>query len=398
MPELTTQRIQHINEPSTIRMSRLSRELKEQGKDVINLSLGEPDFDTPAHIRKAAMEAIEQGYTHYPPVAGYPELKQAIIEKFKRDNNLTFSPSQIVVSNGAKQAIINIVLSLIEKGDEVLVPSPFWVSYPEMIKLSEGKTVYISGSMQNDYKITPEQLEAAITPRTKAFIYSSPCNPTGSYYTYEELKGLAAVFARYPHVYIISDEIYEHINYTGKHTSIAQFPELEGRVIVINGVSKAFAMTGWRIGYMGGPEWLAKASDKVQGQFTSGACSISQRASIAALTMDLSPTYEMRDQFRKRRDLVIEKIKQIPNIKYTVPQGAFYLFPDVSYYYGKQHEGVTIRDADDLCMYLLDKAFVSLVPGTGFGCPECIRMSFAASEENLAKAIDRIKDCLSKLQ
>jgi aspartate aminotransferase len=398
MPELTTQRIQHINEPSTIRMSRLSRELKDRGLDVINLSLGEPDFDTPMHIRKAAIEAIEQGYTHYPPVAGYPELKEAIIQKFKRDNNLSYSPSQIVVSNGAKQAIINVVLSLIEVGDEVIVPSPFWVSYPEMIKLSEGRTVYVHGSLENDYKITPEQLEAAITPRTKAFIYSSPCNPTGSYYTYDELKGLAEVFAKYPHIYIISDEIYEHINYTGKHTSIAQFPEITERVIVVNGVSKAFAMTGWRIGYMAGPEWLAKASDKVQGQFTSGACSISQRASIAALTSDLTPTYEMRDHFRKRRDLVIEKLKEIPGFKYSIPQGAFYLFPDVSYYYGKHHEGMVVRDADDLCMYLLDKAYVSLVPGTGFGCSECIRMSFAASEENLAKAIDRIKDSLAKLQ
>jgi aspartate aminotransferase len=398
MPDLTTQRIQHINEPSTIRMSRLSRELKEQGVDVINLSLGEPDFDTPEHIRNAAMEAIREGYTHYPPVAGYPELKQAIIEKFKRDNGLTYTASQIVVSNGAKQAIINVILSLIEKGDEVIVPSPFWVSYPEMIKLSEGRTVHVHGSLENDYKITPEQLEEAITPRTKAFIYSSPCNPTGSYYTYDELKGLAEVFARYPHIFIISDEIYEHINYTGKHTSLAQFSEISDRVVVVNGVSKAFAMTGWRIGYMAGPEWLAKASDKVQGQFTSGACSISQRASIAALTSDLGPTYEMRDHFRKRRDLVIEKLKEIPGIKYTIPQGAFYLFPDVSYYYGKTHEGVAIRDADDLCMYLLDKAYVSLVPGTGFGCAECIRMSFAASEENLAKAIDRVREALAKLK
>jgi aspartate aminotransferase len=398
MPELITQRIQHINEPSTIRMSRLSRELKEKGFDVINLSLGEPDFDTPAHIKKAAVEAIEGGYTHYPPVAGYPELKAAIIEKFKRDNNLDFTPGQIVVSNGAKQAIINVILSLIEEGDEVIVPAPFWVSYPEMIKLAEAKTVHVHGSLENDYKITPQQLEATITPRTKAFIYSSPCNPTGSYYTYEELKGLVEVFARNPHIYIISDEIYEHINYTGKHTSIAQFPELKDRVIVVNGVSKAFAMTGWRIGYMAGPEWLAKACDKVQGQFTSGACTISQRASIAALTGDMTPTNEMREHFRRRRDLVIEKVKEIPGIKYNVPQGAFYLFPDVSYYYGKKYEGGVIRDADDLCMYLLDNAYVSLVPGTGFGSPECIRLSFATSEENISKAMDRVKESLSRLE
>jgi aspartate aminotransferase len=398
MPELITQRIQHINEPSTIRMSRLSRELKEKGKDVINLSLGEPDFDTPEHIRKAAMEAIEQGYTHYPPVAGYPELKAAIIEKFKRDNNLTFTADQIVVSNGAKQAIINVVLSLVEEGDEVIVPAPFWVSYPEMIKLAEAKTVHVHGTLENDYKITPEQLEATITPRTKAFIYSSPCNPTGSYYTYDELKGLVEVFARHPHIYIISDEIYEHINYSGKHTSIAQFEELKDRVVVVNGMSKAFAMTGWRIGYMAGPEWLAKASDKLQGQFTSGACSISQRASIAALTGDMTPTRDMVKHFHSRRDMVIEKIKEIPGIKYNVPQGAFYLFPDVSYYYGKKHANGVIRDADDLCMYLLDNAYVSMVPGTGFGSPECVRLSFATSEENIAKAMDRVKESLSRLE
>ncbi|MGZ5303003.1 MAG: pyridoxal phosphate-dependent aminotransferase, partial [Bacteroidia bacterium] len=344
-----------------------------------------------------AIQSINDGFTHYPPVAGYLELKKAITEKFQRENNLTYQPNQVVVSTGAKQSIINIILSIVEKGDEVLVPSPFWVSYPEMIKMAEATPVFIKANIDNDYKITPEQLEAAITPKTKAVIYSSPSNPTGSYYTEDELRSLAEVFQRHTHVYVISDEIYEHINFTGKHTSIAQLPGMYERTIVVNGVSKAFAMTGWRIGYMAGPEWIAKACEKLQGQFTSGASSISQRATLAALTSSLEPTYKMRDAFKERRDLVMKKMERLYNCKYNVPQGAFYLFPDVSCYFGKSYNGKTVSNAEDLSMYLLEEARVTVVSGAGFGCDSCIRISFAASKEDLSTALDRIADALEKL-
>jgi aspartate aminotransferase len=397
MAEKEAQRIQNIHESSTLRMAKLSRELKAQGLDIINLSLGEPDFDTPEHIRDAAKKAIDDGYTHYPPVAGYPDLKDAIVNKFKRENNLAYKPSQVVVSTGAKQSIINVILSIVEKGDEVIVPSPFWVSYPEMIKLAEAKPVFVKADLKNDYKITPQQLEAAITPKTKAIIYSSPCNPTGSFFSREELQALVDVLMRYPNIYVISDEIYEHINFSGKHTSIAQFPEMYDRTIVINGVSKAFAMTGWRIGYMAGPEWIAKASEKIQGQFTSAASSISERATLAALNGSLEPTYKMRDAFKERRDLVMEKMKNLYECKYNVPEAAFYLFPDVSCYFGRSFNGTVVKDAEDLAMYLLEEAKVTVVSGAGFGCDECIRLSFAASKENLSEALDRMATALNKL-
>ncbi len=397
MAEKVAQRILNIHESSTLRMAKLSRELKEKGVDVINLSLGEPDFDTPQHIKAAAIQSINEGFTHYPPVSGYLELKKAIVNKFKTENNLSYQPSQIVVSTGAKQSIINVILSIIEKGDEVLVPSPFWVSYPEMIKMAEATPVFVHATIETDYKITPQQLEAAITPKTKAVVYSSPSNPTGSYYTEDELRSLAEVFQRHPQVFVISDEIYEHINFTGKHTSIAQIPGMYDRTIVVNGVSKAFAMTGWRIGYMAGPEWIAKACEKLQGQFTSGASSISQRATLAALTSSLEPTYKMRDAFKERRDLVIKKMERLYNCKFNIPQGAFYLFPDVSCYFGTSYNGTTVKDAEDLAMYLLEEAKVTVVAGTGFGCEQCIRISFAASKEELSTALDRIADALEKL-
>lgn len=395
--EKVARRIHNITESSTIRMAKLSRELKAQGEDIINLSLGEPDFETPDHIKKAAAEAIEKGFTHYPPVAGYPELREAIANKFERENGLKYKPSQIVVSTGAKQSLMNIMLSLLDEGDEVIVPVPYWVTYPEMIKFAGGTIKFIETGVESGFKITAQQLEKAITPRTKAFVYSSPSNPTGSFYTYEELKPLAEVFARHPQVFIISDEIYEHINFTGKHASLAQFPEIFERTIVVNGVSKGFAMTGWRIGYMAGPEWLAKACEKIQGQFTSAASSISQHATIAALNSGLEATHIMTEAFKARRDLVVEKLKDIPGIKFDIPEGAFYLFPDVKNYFGKSYNGNTIKDADDLCMYLLGEAKVSLVAGTGFGAPDCIRISFAASREELEKAMDRISEALAKL-
>lgn len=391
-------RILNINESSTIRMAKLSRELKAQGEDIINLSLGEPDFDTPEHIKKAAEEAIEKGFTHYPPVAGYPELREAIAKKFERENGLQYKPSQIVVSTGAKQSLMNIMLSLLDEGDEVIVPVPYWVTYPEMIKFAGGTIKYIETGVESGFKITAKQLEEAITPRTKAFVYSSPSNPTGAFYTYEELKPLAEVFARHDNIFIISDEIYEHINFTGKHASLAQFPEIFDRTIVVNGVSKGFAMTGWRIGYMAGPEWLAKACEKVQGQFTSAASSISQYATIAALNSGLEATHKMTEAFKARRDLVVERLKEIPGIKFDVPEGAFYLFPDVTSYFGKSYNGTIVKNAEDLCMYLLGEAKVSLVAGTGFGAPDCIRISFAASREELDKAMSRIKDALAKLK
>ncbi|MCX6352142.1 MAG: pyridoxal phosphate-dependent aminotransferase [Bacteroidetes bacterium] len=397
MNDKVSKRVENIHEPSTIRMARLSREYKERGIDIINLSLGEPDFNTPAHIRKAAEEAIEQGYSHYTPVAGYLELKQAIVEKFKKDNGLTYQPENIVVSTGAKQSLMNIIMSIVNARDEVLVPTPFWVTYPEMIKLAGGIPVFVEGKVENDFKITPAQLAEKITPKTKAIIYSSPCNPSGSFFRKEELAALGEVLKKHEDIFIISDEIYEHINYTGKHSSIAEIPELFNRTAVVNGVSKSFAMTGWRIGYMGAPAWLASACDKFQGQFTSGACSISQRATITALSSSLEPTYQMRDAFKKRRDLVIEKVKNIPHIKYNIPEGAFYLFPDMSWYFGKSYNGCTVNNADDLSMYLFEEAKVSTVSGSGFGNESCIRISFAASEENLTEAFDRIATALTKL-
>lgn len=390
-------RINYLEESQTIGMSKLSRELSAKGYDVINLSLGEPDFTTPEHIRNAAKKAIDEGFTHYTPIAGYPELRKAISEKFKRENNLDYSPEQVVVSTGAKQAIANIILSLINPGDEVIIPLPYWVSYIEIVKLAEGKSVTPVATIENDFKISPEQLEKSITSKTKMFVFSSPCNPTGSVYTREELEALANVFARHPQVYILSDEIYEHINFMNRHCSIAEFENVHDRVIIVNGCSKGYAMTGWRIGYIGAPKWIAAACDKMQGQFTSGTSSISQKAAIAALSTDQKPTSEMQAAFKRRRDLVVRLMKEIPGLKVNEPKGAFYVFPDCSSYYGKSFEGTGINTSTELCMYLLHHAHVSVVTGEAFGAPNHFRLSYAASDEKLTEAIRRIKEALAKL-
>ena len=390
-------RIHLLSESETLAMARMSRELKAQGYDVISLSLGEPDFNTPDHIKKAANNAIEQNFTFYPPVNGYLDLREAICQKLKKDNQLNFHPDQIVVSTGAKQSIANVVLSLVNPEEEVIIPAPYWVSYKEIIKLAEAKAVYVNADIKNDFKITPQQLEKAITPKTKLFIFSSPCNPTGSVYSKEELKALSLVFEKHKNVYIISDEIYEHINFGGKHESIAQFEEIRERVIIINGVSKAFAMTGWRIGYSASSLEIAKACNKLQGQITSGTCSIAQKASIAALSGDMGSVKKMLVSFQERRDLVVKLLKEIPGIKTNNPQGAFYVFPDVSSYFGKSDGTNIIKNAPELCDYLLKKVFVALVPGDAFGDPNCIRISYATSNNLLIEAIKRIKNALSEL-
>lgn len=394
-------RIQYLAESETLAMSRKSRELKAEGHDVINLSLGEPDFNTPDYIKTAAKEAIDKNYTFYPPVAGYEDLRKAICTKLKRDNDLDYDCNQIVVSTGAKQSIANVVLSLVNPGDEVLVPAPFWVSYKEIIKVAEGKAVYIKTSIESDFKVTPQQLDAAITPKTKLLIYSSPCNPTGSVYTRDELKGIAEVLAKYPQITIVADEIYEHINFVGKHESICQFGFIKNQVVLVNGVSKGFAMTGWRIGFIAAPIEIAKACDKLQGQFTSGASSIAQRAALTAFITEPSATPDMKimqTAFRERRDLMLELLSGIPGMKLNHPDGAFYIFPDISWYFGKSDGKITIGNANDLCMYLLNTVYVALVPGDAFGDPDCIRFSYATSKENLVKAVDRIKEALGKLQ
>ncbi len=398
MDNVLAQRISLLQESSTLKMAKMSRELAAKGLDIVNLSLGEPDFDTPDHIKKAAIEAINNNFTHYPPVSGFPELRQAVADKFLRENGLTYNASQVIISTGAKQSIINVLMSILQTGDEVIIPAPFWVSYPEMVKLSEAKSVFIHAGIDQDFKITPEQLEQAITSKTKAFIYSNPSNPTGSFYTHEELKGLAEVFARHPKVHIISDEIYEHINYIGAHASLASFPEIFDRTIVINGVSKSFAMTGWRIGYAAGAQNIITACEKIQGQVTSGACSISQKASYAALTSDMAPTRKMAAAFKGRKDFIVAKLKSVPGIISNVPQGAFYVFPDISYYFGKQYNGETISNSEELSLYLLREAHVSMVSGTGFGAPNNIRISFAASKENIETGIERMKEAIEKLK
>jgi aspartate aminotransferase len=382
-------------------MTRRSRELRAQGFDVINLSIGEPDFDTPDHVKEAAKEAIDQNYSHYTPVPGYPELRQAIANKLKRDNSLEYTSEQIVVSTGAKQSLANAILCLVNPGEEVLIPAPYWVSYKEMIKLAGGKGVFIDSNVQTDFKVSPAQIEAAITPNTKVFMFSSPCNPSGTVYTYDELKAFAEVFARHPQVFIISDEIYENINFTGKHFSIASFPEIFDRVIVINGLSKGFAMTGWRLGYMAANKEIAKACDKLQGQITSATCSITQRAAIVAMNTDPAESDDIKlmvEAFKYRRDLSISLLREVPGIKLNLPDGAFYLFPDVTSYYGKKFGDHVILSGSDLCDYLLDTAYIALVPGAAFGSPDCIRFSYATSEDNLREAIRRISEALSKLK
>ncbi|HEX7411234.1 MAG TPA: pyridoxal phosphate-dependent aminotransferase [Bacteroidales bacterium] len=398
---ILSDRINKLEESETLAMSRKSRELKALGHDVINLSLGEPDFFTPEHIKMAAKDALDKNFTFYPPVSGYVDLREAICRKLKRDNGLTYSPDQIVVSTGAKQSIANCVLTLLNPGDEAIIPSPYWVSYKEIIKLAEAKGVFVQASIINDFKITPEQLEAAITPKSKVFLFSSPCNPTGSVYSREELKALADVLARYPDIIIISDEIYEHINFIGSHESIAQFDNVRDKVVIINGVSKGFAMTGWRLGYMAAPRVIAQACDKLQGQITSGTSTISQRAAITA--MDTNPETSsdlksMLDAFHSRRDQMLEWLKEVPGIKTNVPDGAFYIFADVKDYYGKSNGTVTINSGTDLCDYLLDSVYVALVPGVAFGDPDCIRISYATSLDKLKEAVRRIKVALSKLK
>ena len=393
-----SRRVNSLAESQTIGMSKLSRELSSQGIDVINLSLGEPDFITPEHIRIAAKKAIDEGYTHYPPIAGYAELRKAISVKFKRENNLDYEPSQVIVSTGAKQSIANVVLSLVDPGDEVIIPMPYWVSYIEIVKLAEGETVSINTTIESDFKMTPAQLEAAITPKTKMLIFSSPCNPTGTVYTRDELKAFSDVLAKHPRVFVMSDEIYEHINFLDKHESIAQFDNIKDRVIIVNGVSKGYAMTGWRIGYIGAPKYIAEACDKMQGQFTSAASSIAQKAAEVALGADIGPTLEMQKAFRRRRDLVLNLMKDIPGWIINEPKGAFYVFPDVHSYFGKKDGDTVIENATDLCMYLLHKGHVSLVTGDAFGDPNCVRFSYATSDDKLVEAIRRIKEALAKLR
>ena len=385
-------------EPETLKMAKLGRELRAKGIDVIDLSLGEPDFDTPLHIKDAAKKAIDDNWSHYPPVAGYPDLRAAICTKFKRDNDLDYKPENIVVSTGAKQSLANIIFALVDEGDEVIIPAPFWVTYSELVKMARGIPVILNTGMESDFKITAKELEDAITDRSKVFLFSSPCNPSGSVYSKKELESLAEVFRKYPHVFIISDEIYEYINFVGTHESIALIDDMKERTIIVNGLSKGFAMTGWRLGYIAANTEVAKACEKLQGQFTSGANSIAQRAAVVALTTDLRPTMEMVTEFTRRRKRVLELVKEIPGIKCAEPDGAFYIFPDISYYFGKS-DGVTrINNANDLCMYLLNTAHVSSVMGDAFGEPKYVRFSFANSMQKIEEGFRRIKEALGKLQ
>lgn len=394
--ELAT-RLKTMQESATIAMSRKSRELKSQGKDVISLSLGEPDFHTPQFIKDAAVKAMENNFTTYTPVPGYDDLRQAISDKFKRDNGLDYGIDQIVVSTGAKQSIANVVLSLVDEGDEVIIPAPYWVSYIEIVRMAGGVPIIVKAGIESDFKITGEQLANAITAKTKLMIFSSPCNPSGSVYSKTELQSLAKVLINNSHVTVISDEIYEHINFGSRHQSLGQFEEIKEQVVTVNGVSKAWAMTGWRLGYIGASSKIAAACSKIQGQFTSGTSSITQKASIAALKADPAVLKDMLTAFHKRRDLVLGMLNNIEGVKTNVPEGAFYVFPDVSYFYGKSFGGITINDANDLAMYLLNEALVAIVTGEAFGDKNCIRISYAASEETLIDAMNRIKIALEKL-
>ena len=390
--------LQRFSEPETLKMAKLGRELRAKGVDVIDLSLGEPDFDTPQHIKDAAVKAIADNWSHYTPVPGFLDLREAICTKLKRDNNLDYKPENIVASTGAKQSLANAILALVDDGEEVIIPTPYWVTYSELVKIARGIVVEVKTSLESGFKITPQQLEAAITDKTKLFLFSSPCNPSGAVYSKEELQALAEVFKKYPNIYIISDEIYEYINFVGKHESIAQFDYLKDRVILINGLSKGFAMTGWRLGYIAANVEVAKANEKIQGQLTSGTCSITQKAGVVALTADLKPTFEMTEEFARRRVKTLELVKQIPGLKCFEPEGAFYIFPDVSSYYGKSDGETTINNSADFSMYLLNTAHVSSVMGDAFGEPKCVRFSFANSMPNIEKAWARIKDALAKLK
>jgi aspartate aminotransferase len=393
---ILSQKVASMSMSATLKMAQKGRELKAKGYDIISLSLGEPDFDTPAHIREAAKQALDEGYTRYTPVSGLPEFKKAIVEKFKRDNGLDFDLNQIVVSNGAKQCIANVCLAILNPGDEVIIFAPYWVSYYEIVKFAEGVPIVVHADIDKDFKVSPEQLKNAISHKTKAILFSSPCNPTGSVYTQEELEALAAVLHNNKDIIVMSDEIYEYINFSGGHASIGALPSMKDRTVTINGMSKGFAMTGWRLGYMGAPQWIASACDKVQGQFTSGATSFGQKAAAHALTSDLGPTHEMKTAFLRRKKLVIGLLQEIPGIKVNDPQGAFYVFPDISYYFGKTNGKTIIDNADDFAEILLEEAHVAVVSGSAFGDNNCFRLSYAASDDQLIEAIKRIKNVLAQ--
>ena len=397
MPHLSSL-LNRFNEPETLKMAKLGRELRANGVDVIDLSLGEPDFDTPNHVKQAAIRAIEENWSHYTPVPGFLDLREAVCEKLKRDNKLEYKPTQIVVSTGAKQSLANLILSLVDENQEVIIPTPYWVTYSELVKIARGKVVEIRTSAESGFKITPSQLEAAITPQTRVFLFSSPCNPSGAVYNEEELEALVRVFEKYPDITIISDEIYEYINFVGNHVSIASFPSVVDRVAIVNGLSKGFAMTGWRVGYIAASETIAKACEKIQGQFTSGTNSIAQRAAIAALREDLRPTQEMVKEFAARRELVLQLVSKIPGIQCPSPEGAFYIFPDMRAYFGRWDEEQQIKNAADLSMFLLNKAHVSSVMGDAFGEPNCIRFSFANSREKIKEGWARIQQALGSLR
>ncbi|MCR4659625.1 MAG: pyridoxal phosphate-dependent aminotransferase [Bacteroidales bacterium] len=399
--EILSNRIINMAESETLAMTAKARELKAQGKDVISLSIGEPDFNTPEQVKEAAKKAIDDNFTHYPPVPGYADLREAISAKFLRDNGLEYKPEQIVVSTGGKQALYQVVQVLVNPGDEVIIPTPYWVSYKEFVRLAGGIPIYVKTSLENDFKVTPEQLEAAITPKTKLIMFSSPSNPTGMLYSKEELKGIAEVVAKHENLFVVSDEIYEHINFVGKHQSIAQFPEVKERVVTVNGVAKGFAMTGWRIGFIGAPLVIAKACNKLQGQVTSATCSIAQKATVEAMLMDPTTSkdiIDMRETFRRRRDMVYKLLCDIPGLKVRMPQGAFYFFPDCSSYYGKSFNGKKIENSTDMAFYLINEANVATVMGSAFGDDSCIRLSYATSEDLLREALRRIKEALAKLQ
>ncbi|MCQ2245277.1 MAG: pyridoxal phosphate-dependent aminotransferase [Bacteroidaceae bacterium] len=390
-------RLCRLAQSQTLMMSQKSQELKAQGVDVINLSVGEPDFNTPDHIKEAAKKAIDDNYSRYSPVPGYPALKNAIVAKLKNENGLDYEPSQILCSNGAKQSVCNVIMALVNSGDEVIVPAPYWVSYTEMVKLADGTPVIVEAGIEQDFKITPAQLEAAITPNTRALILCSPSNPTGSVYSKEELQGLAEVILKHPRVIVVADEIYEHINYVGKHESICQFPGMKEQAVIINGVSKAYAMTGWRIGFIAGPDWIVKGCNKLQGQYTSGPCSVSQMAAVAAYTGSQEPVEMMRQAFERRKNLIVKLAKEIPGLEVNEPKGAFYLFPKCSSFYGKKAGDRVIGNSMDFAMYLLEEGHVATVGGDAFGSPECFRMSYATSDENIVEAMRRIKECCAKL-
>lgn len=393
-----SERLNRLASSATLAMSQKSSEMKAQGIDVINLSVGEPDFNTPDHIKTAAKEAIDENYSKYSPVPGYPDLRKAIVDKLHRENQLDYEVAEILVSNGAKQSVCNTLMALVDEGDEVIIPAPYWVSYPQMVKLAGGNPTIVKTGFAQNFKISPTQLEAAITPKTKVIILCSPSNPTGSVYSQSELEGLAHVILKHEDLYVIADEIYEHINYVGKHESIAQFPGMKERTIIVNGISKAYAMTGWRIGYIAAPEWIVKGCNKLQGQYTSGSCSISQRAAIAAYTQSQACVEEMRQAFQRRRDLIVKLAKDIHGLEVIEPKGAFYLFPKCNYFFGKSTDGYYIKNSTDLSMYLLEKAHVATVGGDAFGEPNCLRMSYATSDENIQKAFRRIKNALEQLQ